>query len=269
MLCGALGSQLMHKPMEATTSCLLQHVQDLASNMTRATLVQIGAHLSLMNSNDPFLRLRGLARRVLVEPQPHIAAKLRAAAGPDTVVMNRAVGSSDSFVEFYSVDERVDPVNGCFGKKCRGYIATQIASLSRDHILKHKKWIPDIEELIVNTTVQVSTVDTILRDADVDGARELLVLAIDAEGYDDKIIASTDWHRVRPWLVVFEHTHFFPHRVPDLNKVQQLLRSHGYACFRDIENHWCIGGSPVAGRSSAFCENCITTIYHRCVPVSS
>lgn len=259
-------------PKSDTKSCILAHAKTLALRASNPAMIQIGVHLSFANNNDPFREviLDGtMAHTVMVEPQPHIAKKLHElilehAPGRKVDILNRAVGDSDGEVVFYTIDAQVDPLTGCVpGSKKRrcSWMTTQVASMSKEHILKHARWVPDIEDYIVETKVRLSTVSTIVREMGISADKDLIILSVDAEGFDAQIISSIDFDQVRPWLVIFEYQHL--KGTSALKSAEEYLMSFGYTCFRDVENFWCIGGRrdhPLFTMDS-FCEckglNCV------------
>ena len=87
----------------------------------------------------------------------------------------------------------------------------QVASLSRNHILKHKKWVPDIEERIIEIDVACETVENIVKGQGLltEEHSDVLIISVDAEGFDADILLSVDWTVIRPRLVVYEYIHLF------------------------------------------------------------
>ena len=77
---------------------------------------------------------------------------------------------------------------------------------------------------------------------------DMVILSVDAEGFDPYILQSVDFDRLRPKLIVFEHQHLIPKnwnrhgRIQELRDVLAMLARHRYFCARDVENHWCLGG---------------------------
>lgn len=136
--------------------CMFEYVEAEARKAERTpALVQVGAHLAWLNPNDPFAqRFASNAhfRTVLVEPQPLIYQRLaKAAEGVDSVsVLNRAVCNQTGEVTFYAVDMGERAVEDTKGVN----MASQVASLSKEHILKHKKWVPDIDQHIIEIQVK-------------------------------------------------------------------------------------------------------------------
>ncbi len=272
-----------------TVDCLLNLVAERARAARAAgaapAMVQVGAHLAWLNANDPFGELARAAslRTVLVEPQPHVAARLeaevraRAAAAAVTVrncaVCDAARGGSN--VTFYAISPDVDPLTGAYaprrarrhrdatGAAARGggdnwregpNWTSQLASMSREHILKHRRWIPNVEEYIVEMQVPCLTVDALLR-AEAIAPERVLVLSVDAEGYDAEIVRSVDFTRVRPFLLVWEFQHLVANTGEKqgtanwgvVKGVEDHIAKFGYECWRVIpENMFCTSPSTTA-----------------------
>mmetsp|Transcript_15682 Transcript_15682/g.32716 ORF Transcript_15682/g.32716 Transcript_15682/m.32716 type:complete len:356 (-) Transcript_15682:68-1135(-) len=242
---------------EFLVHCMFEYVQAEADKFValhandtpkRApALVQVGAHLAWLNPNDPFSRRfssKGTAfKTVLVEPQPRIYERLvKAAEGVNSVeVVNNAVCNTTGKVTFYAVD-----VGDVAHLRLHG---SQVASLSRNHILKHKRWVPDIEERIIEIDVACETVENIVKGQGLltEEHSDVFILSVDAEGFDADILLSVDWTVIRPRLVVYEYIHLFSTKEGRVKAgdLQFTLNSHGYTCFKEKENIWCVGGEDM------------------------
>jgi hypothetical protein len=117
--------------------------------------------------------------------------------------------------------------------------------MSRAHILKHKRWIPNIEDYIVEIQVPCFSVAELLEQQQVK-PRDVLVLSIDAEGYDDVILGSVDFETTRPFLVVFEFQHLVDHKLEGehawdaVHALESRLSQFGYRCWlAPPENFFC------------------------------
>ena len=277
-----------------TVDCLLNLAVERAraerARGATPAMVQVGAHLAWLNANDPFGDVARAAtlRTVLVEPQPHVARRLEAevraraatrTAAPDgagaVTVRNCAVcdtAHGASNVTFYSISPDVDPLTGVYRPRQRRHRnataaarggdderkeaswTSQLASMSREHILKHRRWIPNIEDYIVETRVPCLTVDALLRAESV-APESVLVLSVDAEGFDADIVLSVDFERVRPFLLVWEFQHLVANTGKKqsaddwavVRKVEDHIAKFGYECWRVIpENMFCTSPSTTA-----------------------
>ena len=269
-------------PIAEYHACILDRMAALAAAAAAApsaprrapAMVQVGAHLAWLDVNDPFRRATeaangsALARTVLVEPQPHIAARLARAVARDARggggggggggearavdVLRAAVCAADGAnVTFYGISPEVDATNGHL-RNGRGKLqpyTSQVASLSREHLLRHKRRIPQIEQYIVEERVPCYTVASVLERYGIRAA-DAMVLTVDAEGEDAAIIESVDFGAdFAPWLVVFEYFHLMETNFTRLTAAQNRLLARGYSCWRDEENFWFLGGRGGWGTS--------------------
>jgi FkbM family methyltransferase len=247
--------------------CLLDGVAALARSRRRSSMLQVGAHLAFGNANDPFKRLAldVINHTVLVEPQPGVyrdlAALVAAHADPAhrVAVVNRAVSDRDGVVTFHTINDTViDPATGCYRRgfeppgdeACPAWFTSQIASLSLKNILKHKRWIPNLEALVVDVEVRASTVRTLLDEHDL--RDDLVVLSVDAEGHDEIIVRSVDLSKITPYFIVFEHMHIMYSAAGALGHVLES----GYDCLMVPENYFCV-------RDRALFAACCPARWHR------
>ena len=91
--------------------------------------------------------------------------------------------------------------------------------------------------------------------------RDVVLLLIDAQGLDGRIVRSVDFSArggLRPAFVFYEHQAM---RVPERHATLAHLWAHGYTCWRwDGGNTWCVplraarepgGGEPGGGEPGA------------------
>ena len=192
-------------------------------------VVRIGAHLSTWNRNDPFHHINSSAMRtILVEPQPRVYAQLRQLAHDRNrySVINAAACATDGEITFYSLN--IDPLSGHATSSAAGgtrdhhghiyQLISQLASTSREHITKHQSIVPaswhvNLTDFIVPVRVPCYTLKSLLERASFAdhastlAADRLLVLTVDAEGEDDRILHGVDWSVYQPRLLVFEQAH--------------------------------------------------------------
>lgn len=190
--------------------------------------IQIGANDG--SWGDP-LRPFVLPRRwagLVVEPQPEVFDRLRAR---------------------YRRQQRVAPVCAAIapedGTRPLYYLAPsnepdlppwydQLASFDRDHLLKHRRYLADIESRIRCRDVTCLRFDTLLAE---NGVHHFDLLHVDAEGYDQEILRLADLDRHRPAIVLFEHRHMSD---ADFVQCQTMLQTAGYRLFRDSDDTLCI-----------------------------
>ena len=102
----------------------------------------------------------------------------------------------------------------------------QIASFNREHLLRHRKDIPNLENSIIEEKVTCLTLNDLCAKHHVEAIDALI---LDTESYDHELIRSIDWNRFKPRLIVFEHQHMDDDTA---RSTYALLESQGYSVFR-------------------------------------
>jgi FkbM family methyltransferase len=184
-----------------------------------AAVMQIGANDGA--TGDPLARWFDQTQwsGVLVEPIPHLAAALakRYAARKNIAVERSAIGDEDGNACMFRIAE--SPGAPTWHQ--------QLASFDRSVLLKHRGAIPEIDSLVVEETVPVISVKTLLgrhRMSRID------LLVIDTEGHDYRILKQFDLIAFAPTLVMFEHQHLDPAEKADAYKI---LSRAGYS-WREV-----------------------------------
>jgi FkbM family methyltransferase len=159
--------------------------------------VQIGSNQGV--ANDPLHETIRTYRwsGVLVEPLPHLFDQLvRNYDGvPGLSFRNVAVASQEGHITMYLVDRRPDDPEW----------VTQIASLDRDHVVKHAYAIPDVEDRIHAVDVECLPLSALVKQ---EGLEHIDLLHTDVEGYDHELIAQIPADA--PWApdyLLFEAKH--------------------------------------------------------------
>lgn len=170
--------------------------------------------------NDPisrFIRTHA-SRGVLVEPQAAVFERLKNnfRAFPRFELLNAAVDASSGTRPFYSVQ--------CGGSDLPGW-TEQLASLSREHLVKHEASAPGLTRHIVEHSIPTMSFEDVL---DRYNLKHVDVLQIDAEGMDGQLLAWFPFERLRPGVIHYEIAHL-PRREEHL--VRERLRRHGYRLF--------------------------------------
>ena len=142
---------------------------------------------------------------------------------------NAAISDRDGRLPFYHLAAVEDPEREGLPP---WYDA--IGSLSRENVLAHRDFIPEIERRLVSTEVASMTFDSLCEKH---GLRELDVLVVDAEGHDWTILRGVDFELHRPRLVVYEHLHLSP---PDRARCRAHLEQRGYRTREEQFNTWCL-----------------------------
>lgn len=201
--------------------------------------VQIGA-FSADDEQDffaAFLRTASWSK-LMVEPQPHVFKRLEnfAKTIANMKAVEAAICEEDKTAAFYMFHEDIDIYTGYdkrSGKTLPFYTA-QLASLNRGHLMKAGSAFRDagldMESYIVRREVPCLTVKSILTQNHVPLDR-VVSLSIDAEGYDDVILLSTNLSEIRPVLIFFECIHWWnDHK--RLRRVLKHLSNHGYMWWK-------------------------------------
>ena len=158
-------------------------------------------------------------RGVFVEPLGEVFEKLKATYGADDRFALEAVAISDSTAERWFYYVASDAVRD------RGLPiwAGQIGSFSRDHVVRHLRYVTaDADALVSQTLVRCETLMAVL---DRNRVERIDVLHIDAESYDFEILKQLDFARFRPKLILFEHKHL---SAGDRGAAMSLLSGAGY-----------------------------------------
>jgi FkbM family methyltransferase len=180
-----------------------------------AFVVQIGANDG--SAGDPLVDAFSKTRwsGLLVEPVPYLYETLvvRYRDRPGVRVERAAVSTCDGEAPFY----RLRSVPGATPEWF-----SQLATLNREVLLKHRSSIPEIESLIVEERVPTLRLDTLLARH---GISRIDLLVIDTEGHDCEILRALDFTRFRPVLLMFEHQHL---SAKDKAAAYALLATHRY-----------------------------------------
>lgn len=168
---------------------------------------------------------------VMIEPVPYVFDRLERnlAANERVAAANVAIAESSGSRPFYYLAEEVDDSHGT----AIGWYDT-IGSFDREHLLKHRAVIPNIEQRIETIDVPCVTVAEICNTHGIDNPELVL---IDAEGYDAEIVASIDFEHVRPRLVIYEHHHL---SAEAREACELRLRGFGYGLAEEGLDTWCL-----------------------------
>jgi FkbM family methyltransferase len=168
---------------------------------------------------------------VMVEPVPYVFERLRAAYQGNARVSleNAAIADRDGRLPFYHLAKVEDYEQEGLPRWYDG-----IGSFSADAVLSHSRAIPDIATRVVETEVEALTFDALCEKH---GLESIDLVLIDAEGYDHVILASVDFRRYRPALVVYEHYHL---AAGDRSACRELMRRQGYDTREEGFDTWCL-----------------------------
>ena len=158
----------------------------------RITIFQVGAFDGA--NNDPIHRhaVSGLARCILLEPNPSSFARLQEtyAGVPNVTLLQVAANEQDGEAYMYRVKaERADSEDD-----------QQMTSFDPKHLEKHGKTADDMERITVSCRSLSSLVNEL-------GLTKIDVLQIDAEGFDAAVVRMALNMGVLPDVINFEHIH--------------------------------------------------------------
>jgi FkbM family methyltransferase len=196
--------------------------QALADCKGQVFFLQVGSNDGV--HDDP---LHDLIRRhegwrgIFVEPVASVFARLRRNYDDDPrfVFLNVAVGRTRGTQKFHYVSETAQ---GAVSDLPDWH--SRIGSFSRAHITTLLG--PTIEPFIVEADVETVPLADILGEHTVES---IDLLHIDAEGFDDQVLAQLDFARYRPRVILIEHAHLSPLRD---HRTRELFRAQGYSCTR-------------------------------------
>jgi FkbM family methyltransferase len=195
--------------------------------------IEIGANDGTQGDPlHPLILSRGW-RGIMVEPHPEAFARLRQNyGGVDGIALeNVAISDTDGRRPFYEIRPPDRPEEWEFFGSY-----DQLGSLSREAIATHE-WVADLDRRVVETEVECLRFETLCRRH---GVERLDLLLIDTEGYDLEVLRQVDLSRLRPRLVIYEHTHL------DSNGRSEALGrvvAAGYETLAEHFDTWCLDTS--------------------------
>lgn len=202
-------------------SVLALLIEHCVQSKGKGAVVQIGANDGLMS--DPVRQSivsLGLPA-LLVEPLPDIFSQLQRnyAAQTDIVFENVGIDTTAGEAEIY----RVSPASPDLPAWVHG-----LASFDKAVLLKHRNWDGvrglDLDRYIESIKVPVLTMRQLLDRHP--GLRPVLVLQIDTEGYDFKVIQSAVEAGCLPPIINYEHKHLL---YEEQWACRELLTDQGYS----------------------------------------
>jgi FkbM family methyltransferase len=202
-----------------------------------AFFVQIGSHDG--QQQDP-LRDIVLSRNwsgIMVEPVPYVFERLQQHYGhlSRLKLENVAVGPTDGLMSFYHLRDTADA-----GRPGLPIWFDALGSFDREVVLRHRRFIPDIDSRLVETEVPSVTFETLcVRN----GVERVDLLHTDTEGYDPEILKSVPFDRFRPTLIVYESVHLFPDVKEECT---ELLAGFDYGSFEYGLDTWCFNASTLS-----------------------
>lgn len=198
-----------------------------------AFFIEIGSNDGEQHDHlQPIVRSRQW-RGIMVEPVPYVFERLRENYGDISRISleNLAVADRNGSLPFFHL-RQAEPEEQ---ERLPGWY-DGIGSFSRETVLGHASFIPDIEERLVLADVPCLTFESLCRRHDVS---EFDLLLVDTEGYDAEILELVDFAAHSPRLVVYEHYHLSTAR---REACTALLEEAGYVLMEEGFDTWCLGG---------------------------
>jgi FkbM family methyltransferase len=181
------------------------------------SFIQVGAFDGV--ANDPLRKFiaRGGWRGVMLEPQVRSAARLRKLYSDrdEVLVLEAALDSTRGRRPLFTLQPDGLPE-----------WAAQIASFDRQHLLRHRHLIPQVEKHIQEFIVECVTFDDVLAQLP---DERLDLLQMDAEGADGYLLPLFPFERMKPAIVHWEIKHMTR---TDQEATIDLVRGHGYRIAR-------------------------------------
>lgn len=182
--------------------------------------IQIGSNDGV--SGDPIHKFVVSYRwqGVLVEPVRYLFRMLLATYKnqPGLFFENAAIDKEAGYKSFYSVRKVNGPDHALWYEK--------LGSFNKEHLLKHRRKIPDFDDRLIEEKVRCMTLKDLLIKYNIN---KINLLHIDAEGYDYEIIKTIPFNEIKPIMILYENKHL---SVSDKSACKELLRSHGYKLIK-------------------------------------
>ena len=187
---------------------------------------------------------------ILIEPVPYVFERLLANHGArgKLVLENVAIGSRDGRMPFFHLAQTTEALPHWYD---------QIGSFLRSNVTKHARYIPNIEERVVETPVQCMTFESLCKKHRV---RRIDLLHIDAEGCDFEILKLIDLRHWAPDLLCCTSTYTWARRTT--RHVVPCSGSMATTSWRKAATRWACDG---ARRERAWreCGACMKRAIHR------
>lgn len=193
-------------------------LEDFANGRPDVFFLQIGANDG--KTDDRLYQLvRGRGwRGVLLEPVKHLFDRLVSnyAGSQGLIFENSALGEKDGKAAFYHLRQTGDSIPHWYD---------QLGSFRREVVLSHGQAIPDIQNYLVEESVDCISFGSLVMRHNIE---RIDLILIDTEGYDLEILRTIDLDRFQPALIIYEQKHLSS---ADKARAVALLRGHGYKVY--------------------------------------
>ncbi len=206
-LCAAVGRPV-YRPEE-------EWLADFAKGRRDVFFVQIGANDGKADDMLYPLVREHKWKGVLVEPVKYLFDRLVAnyAETQGLVFENAALMDQDGSAVFYRLRQTDDPLPDWYDK---------LGSFSREVVLSHKGAIPNIEDYLLEETVECVSFATLVARHKV---RRIDMILVDTEGLDFEILKKIEFRHYHPKLIIYEQKHLSSE---DKAEAVRLLKRNGY-----------------------------------------
>lgn len=152
---------------------------------------------------------------ILVEPVKYIYEELRRtyASQSNLHFENSALNMNSGSRNIYRLRKTDDPLPWFYEK---------LATFHKDVLIKHKVFIPNILNYIVEEQITCITFDELIRRYNV---QKIDLLVIDTEGHDYEILKTINFNYLRPKAIFLEHFHL---NKDELAECKDLLKKNCY-----------------------------------------
>jgi len=202
-----------------------RYVKEYSKQHSQFFFIQIGANDGV--TADPIHKhiLKYGWQGILVEPVKFYFEKLvkNYEGQSDLRFENSAISHKDSECDFFMLPARHSRFPHIFA-------GAGLGSLSKSNLLKRWWRIPFIKKTIVKERVRCMTLGGLLQKYNI---KNIDLLIIDAEGYDDQIVKQLNFNNWKPRILVFEHNNINRSRRIEC---ESLLKENGYHVNRDYQN---------------------------------
>ncbi len=199
----------------------------LSRSRKHVTFIQIGSNdADYGDPLRPFI-ISHAWHGTMVEPVPYVFARLKLKYGaiPNIHLLNCAIAEESGSKDFYHLVESNDVLPKWYD---------QIGSFYLETVLKHRKYIPDIDSRVRKLSVACITVSQLL-EQESRGALDLV--HSDVEGFDHHIVKSLLRTASRPAVFIYEHLHLTS-EMKESCRVD--LQANGYVAVEEGANTICV-----------------------------
>jgi FkbM family methyltransferase len=200
-----------------------KRIKDYQQKYKNIFFIQIGANDG-MKFDPTYLYVRKYGwKGILVEPVNYVFKKLKKnyEGVRGLIFEDVAIGDKEGFKNFYMLKKSENE------KLPLWY--DEIGSFSKEHVLKHKNRIKDIDKRITTEKIKVLTLGSLFEKYHVN---KIDFLQIDTEGYDQQILKQIPFNKLKPSMIVYEDRHLSKE---EKESCQNLLRNNGYTIIRGLD----------------------------------